>query len=90
MRGYHLDPHPLANVAGEHYAVVKIPRRRKRAGTFRDRCPEANVTVVADQKTALERAAQGEHLYAAKVMGPARSSEGCNIYYLLEVYDASV
>jgi len=80
MRGYHLDPHPQANVAGEHYAVVKIPRRK------RDRCPETNVRIVETKEIAMEESKQDDILYAARVMGPARSSEGCNIYYLLDVY----
>ncbi|MFK5984851.1 MAG: hypothetical protein QM479_05450 [Pseudomonadota bacterium] len=91
MKGYYLDPHPHANVAAEHYAVVNIPRRKgqKKQRTIRDRCPETQVNLVADKETAVERAKQGDSLFAAKVMGPARSSEGCNIYYLLDVFDIS-
>ncbi len=86
MKGYHLDPHPQANVAAEHFAVVTIPRRRKNQKTFRDRCPETNVKIVADKETAIEQAKENNLFYAARVMGPARSSEGCNIFYLLDVF----
>jgi hypothetical protein len=81
MKGYHLDPHPNANVASEHYAVVNLPRRK------RDRCPEANVNIVEGKALAIEQAKLGRTLYAARVMGPARSSEGCNIFYLLDIFE---
>jgi len=85
MKGYHLDPHPSANFAGEHYAVITAPRR-KRKRTLRDRCPETNVKVVENKDSAINLAETDENLYAAKVMGPARSSEGCNIYYIIDVF----
>ena len=81
MKGYHLDPHPNANVASEHYAVVKILRRK------RDRCPESNVNIVENKEAAIYQAKLGSTLYAARVMGPARSSEGCNIFYLLDIFE---
>ena len=85
MKGYYLDPHPQANAAAEHFAVLNIPRQKKRRK--RDRCPESNVSIMPDKKMVIEYAKQGTTLYAARVMGPARSSEGCNIYYLLEIFE---
>jgi len=85
MKGYYLDPHPQANVASEHFAVLNMPRHS--AKRQRNRCPETNVTIVADKETALEQSKLGNTLYAAKVMGPARSSEGCNIFYILDIFE---
>ena len=84
MKGYYLDPHPNANVAAEHFAVVKMPGRNRK------RFPETSVTIVADKETALERARDDNILYAARVMGPARSSEGCNIFYLMDLFEDSL
>ena len=82
MRGYSLDPHPKANAAKEDYAVVLIPRIK------RGRVPANNVKVVADLDTAIEKSDPKNHLYAAKVVGPARSSEGVILYYVLDMYNA--
>ena len=40
MKGYTLDPHPEANAAQQHYAVVFAPKRRARG-----RFPSNNVTL---------------------------------------------
>lgn len=80
VNSYHLDKHPKANVADEHYAVVRIPKLK------RDRVPESSVTLVSDKQTALSRADKAKQLYAARVIGPARSSEGFNLFYLVQVY----
>lgn len=85
MKGYYLDPHPQANAASEHYAVLNIPRYKSRRK--RDRCPQTNVQIAEDKESAIAQAKQGATLYAARVMGPARSSEGCNIYYILDIYE---
>lgn len=101
MKGYHLDPHPQANVASECFALVTIPRRGRsahqktarggqklrRAPKNRSRCPQSNVTIMETLEQALARARPEQHLYAARVIGPARSSEGCHIFYLLEIYE---
>ncbi len=80
VNGYSLDPHPKANFAKEEFAIVKIPRVK------RDRVPAANVNVVEDLNQALEGADAKKHLYAAKVVGPARSSEGVVLYYIVDMY----
>lgn len=78
MKGYSLDPHPQANIADRHYAVIYSPRRK------RDRFAETTVTVCEDKEQALADASAKKHLYAARVIGPARSSEGTNIFYLVD------
>lgn len=80
VNGYSLDPHPRANFAKEHFAVVRIPRVK------RDRIPAMNVNIVQDLADANEQAEPDKGLYAAKVVGPARSSEGTMLYYIIELY----
>ncbi|CAC9529500.1 hypothetical protein [uncultured Gammaproteobacteria bacterium] len=82
MRGYSLDPHPSANAAKEEFAVVLIPRVNRR------RVPANNVEIVSDLKTAMDQSNPDKNFYAAKVVGPARSSEGMFLYYILEMYNA--
>jgi len=80
MRGYHLDPD--ARVADEHFALVYAPRRT------RDRVPEASVQIVESEQAAREGANPAEHLYPARVIGPARSSEGMRVFYIERWLDA--
>lgn len=80
VNGYSLDPHPRANFAKEHFAVVRIPRIK------RDRVPAMSVEVVQDLETAIAQADPDNKLYPAKVVGPARSSEGAMLYYIIELY----
>ena len=81
MKGYSLDPHPQANIADRHYAVIYSPRKK------RDRFPETTVIVYEDKTQAVENASAEKHLYAAEVIGPARSSEGTNVFYLVAWID---
>jgi len=75
MRGISIDPD--ASIVEERYAIVYAPRRQ------RGRFPEECVQVVESEAAARARAdASGQH-YAAKVLGPARSSEGFRLYYLV-------
>ncbi len=80
VNGYSLDQHPLANFAKEQFAVVRLPRIK------RDRVPATSVEIMQNLKDAIEQADPGNKFYAAKVVGPARSSEGTMLYYLLEIY----
>ncbi len=80
VNSYHLDSHPMANVANEHYAIINSPRLK------RDRVPETSVTIVATIEEAIIQAAKGKNLYPAQVIGPARSSEGFNLYYIKKLY----
>lgn len=59
------------------YAVVTVKRgSRKR---FAENC----VAPMADANAALAAADPTNNLHAAEVMGPSRSSEGFNLYYLV-------
>ncbi|MBT3186294.1 MAG: hypothetical protein HN828_04910 [Candidatus Thioglobus sp.] len=80
VNGYSLDPHPRANFAKEEFAVVRIPRVK------RDRVPAASVEIVADLETAIAQADPDNKFYPAKVVGPARSSEGTMLYYIIDLY----
>jgi hypothetical protein len=75
MQGYHLDPE--GGVAQEHYAVIYAPRRER--GRFAEECVE----VMASEAEALAAAEPAKKRFAAKVIGPARSSEGFRLYYLV-------
>lgn len=75
VRGYRLDPE--GKVADECFAVVYAPKRT------RDRVPEGNVQVVATEAAALAAADAARKLYPARVVGPARSSEGVSVYYIV-------
>lgn len=75
VQGYHLDPD--GRVADERFAVVYAPKRA------RDRVPEGNVQVVESEAAALATADAAKKLYPARVIGPARSSEGVCVYYIV-------
>jgi len=68
---------PDSDIVDECFAVIYAPRRH------RDRFPENCVRVVESEKIALDSQDPGNKHYAAKVIGPARSSEGFKLYYLV-------
>jgi len=74
MQGITLDSD--SKVVEVRYAVVYAPRRSR--GRFAENC----VQVVASELDALEQADPAKKLFAAKVIGPSKSSEGQRIYYL--------
>ena len=75
MKGIYIDEEN-ARVIDEHYALVYAPRRS------RNRFSE-NTVQVFDSEEEVRQAANPENkLYAAKVIGPSRSSEGVRLYYL--------
>ena len=65
------------HLVGEHYAVIYTPSKR------RQRFPDNCVSVYDNDLNAIEAADEGKNLYAAKVIGPSRSSEGFMLYYLV-------
>ena len=65
------------NLVEEHYAVIYTPSKR------RQRFPENCVTVYSNDLEAIEAADEDKCLYAARVIGPSRSSEGFMLYYLV-------
>ena len=64
------------NLVEEHYAVIYSPSKR------RQRFPDNCVTLYDNDLAAIEAADEAKNLYAAKVIGPSRSSEGFMLYYL--------
>jgi hypothetical protein len=75
VNGYQLDP--AGGVADERFAVVYAPKRA------RDRVPEGNVQVVETEAAARASADPVKKLFPARVIGPARSSEGVSVYYIV-------
>ncbi|MBE9516081.1 MAG: hypothetical protein IME93_03790 [Proteobacteria bacterium] len=81
MRGFvPLDPE--SSVSTEQYAVVYSPRRDSARG--RTRFPAGNVEILGSAEVASAQADEAEKRYAARVLGPSKSSEGVYIYYLME------
>lgn len=66
-----------SDLVQEHYAVIYAP------GKNRNRFPENCVTVYESAEAALQAADTEKNLFAAKVVGPSRSSEGFMLFYLL-------
>lgn len=79
VNGYSLDPHPRANYAKECFAVVKMKSLK------RDRVPSSNVEVVKNIDEAIQKSDRDNNLYPAKVAGPARSSEGLELFYIINI-----
>ena len=77
MKGF-VPPDPETSVSQEQFAVIYAPRRS------RNRFPAACVHPCDSQELALSQANTGENRYAARVLGPSKSSEGQYIYYLIE------
>jgi len=76
MKGYYVDPD--TSLVQEQFAVVFAPRRQ------RERFPEGCVEVMSTEEQALDSADPDKKRYAAVVLGPARSSEGLSLYYLVK------
>jgi len=72
---------PDSDVVEEHFAVVYAPRRH------RDRFPENCVEIVDTEQIARDKAGLSDKSYAAKVVGPSRSSEGFRLFYLEQWLD---
>lgn len=79
MKGYFLDPE--TSIVKEHFAVIYAPKRN------RDRFPENCVDIVASEAEALRLADIDNKRYPAIVIGPARSSEGLRLFYLVDWLD---
>ncbi len=74
--GVYLDDE-APHLVRQHFALVRATRGK------RQRFPENCVEPVASAAEALRRADPAHNLHAAEVMGPSRSSEGFNLYYLV-------
>ncbi len=68
---------PMSDLVNEHFAVIYTPSQR------RNRFPDNCVEIVDSLQAARNKAAEVENQHPAVVMGPARSSEGFMLYYLV-------
>jgi hypothetical protein len=67
----------------EYFAVIYTPKRQLRHRRFAENCVQRVDSEVAARVMANPK----QHWYAAKVLGPSRSSEGVRIYYLVQWLD---
>jgi hypothetical protein len=77
MRGI-VPPDPETSVSNMEYAVVYVPRKS------RNRFAAGCVKIKTSAADALADADHDKKHYAARIIGPSKSSEGQSIYYLLE------
>lgn len=82
MKGITVDSE--SKVVQHKFAVIYAPKR------FRGRFSENCVFICDSELDAIEEASVEKHLYAAKVIGPSKSSEGQRIYYLDDWIDVSI
>jgi hypothetical protein len=73
-----VPPDPESSASNIEYAVIYVPRRS------RNRFAASCVTIKSCAADALEDADPENKLFAARVSGPSKSSEGQYIYYLVE------
>ncbi len=62
----------------ENFALVYTPSRK------RQRFPANCIFIAESEQDALTQADVTKHLYPALVIGPSRSSEGQQLYYLIK------
>jgi hypothetical protein len=82
MKGITVDSD--SDVVQHKFAVIYAPKRSR--GRFAENC----VFVVDSELDAIDEANAEKNLYAAKVIGPSKSSEGQRIYYLEAWIDTSL
>lgn len=83
MRGL-VPPDPETGVSTPNFSVVYMP------GRTRKRFPAGCVQVVETREQALAQADPEARQFAARVLGPSKSSEGQYLYYLLEWLDPDI
>ncbi len=77
MRGL-VPPDPDGGVSRIQYAVVYVPKRNR--NRFAANCVE----IKSSEEEALAASDDKNKQFAAKLLGPSKSSEGQLIYYLIE------
>ena len=82
MKGITVDS--ASRVVQLKFAVIYAPKRSR--GRFAESC----VFIMETELDAIDEENVEKHLYAAKVIGPYKSSEGQRIYYLEEWIDTSI
>jgi len=87
MRGY-VPPDPAGGVSDIQYAVVYEPKHKKktkRESKRNNKRFSANcVKIKPSKEEAIAGIDEQSNQYAAKVLGPSKSSEGQFIFYLVE------
>lgn len=79
MRGF-VPPDPYTDVSNLVFAIVYAPRRKAN----RNRIPKSCVEIKESKEQALLESDPDRKRYAAKVLGPSKSSEGQYIFYVME------
>jgi hypothetical protein len=77
LRGI-VPPDPETGVSQVRFAVIFTPRQNRK------RYPAGCVEIFESMEAALAAADAENRRYAARVVGPSKSSEGQFIYYLVE------
>jgi len=77
LRGI-VPPDPETGVSQVRFAVIFTPRQNRK------RYPAGCVEIFDSMEVALAAADAANKRYAARVVGPSKSSEGQLIYYLVE------
>ena len=77
MKGM-VPPDPEGGVSKVQYAVVYVPKRNR--NRFSANCVE----IKTNAEEAITMADRKNNQFAAKLVGPSKSSEGQYIYYLVE------
>ena len=80
MKGF-VPPDHLTSVSSYQYAVVYVPKRNRKR--YSANC----VQIKGSPEQALEEADPDNKYFAARVLGPSKSSEGQYLYYLAEWLD---
>ena len=80
MKGM-VPPDRGSKVSQQRYAVVYVPRKNRK------RFSAGAVEVYESESDARQNARPENHLYAAVVHGPSKSSEGQLLYYLIDWLD---
>lgn len=87
MRGL-VPPDPEGGVSEIRFAVVYSPKHskenQKKSKRNNKRFSANCVEIKASEEEALANVDEKSNRYAAKVLGPSKSSEGQFIYYLVE------
>jgi hypothetical protein len=77
LKGF-VPPDPETTVSTYQFAVIYVP------GRSRNRFSANCVQIKESSEQAVSEADPDEKYFAARVMGPSKSSEGQSLYYLAE------
>ncbi len=77
MQGF-VSPDAEATVSQEHWAVIYMPGRN------RQRYPANCVRLMASADEARAQGQPAQRLFPARVLGPSKSSDGREVYHLVE------